>query len=202
MLLEMNDTGKTEAPNSKYQKLAAPIKKAYHHFLNIRGTPREISWGLAVGLMIGMTPLMGIQTIIALFAAALFRCNKISAVLGVYITNPFTAPFIYAATYFVGAKMVGNGSAAGIPKAEGITGFLNILTQAPDIFWKMFLGGFILGVPISAAGYYIAYKLLVKYQEEIKYKLAESKKKRAIKRAIKKELSKKKRVKKKKKRSR
>ena len=50
---------------------------------------------------------MGIQTVIALFFATLFKWNKISSAVGVWISNPFTAPFLYSLTYYVGAKIMG-----------------------------------------------------------------------------------------------
>jgi hypothetical protein len=189
----MNKTNAKQTPKSYDKLLLAPFKRAYDRFLRIRGNPREIALGLAMGIVIGMTPLLGLHTIIAIFIAALFKWNKISAVIGVYITNPFTAPFIYTATFYTGSKIMGNGNTFSLPQEEGLTGFLSILLKAPDIFWKMLLGGFLLGLPLAVLGYYISFDILVRYQEDIKRKLAESKKKRAIK----KEISKKRRSKKK-----
>lgn len=184
--LAMNNTSKKKNSAEQDNLLVAPIRKAYDRFLRIRGNPNEIALGLATGIMIGLTPLLGLHTIIALFIAALFKWNKISAVVGVYISNPFTAPFIYPATYYIGAQIAGNGNTFTLPQGEGVIGFLKILHNAPDIFWKMCLGGFILGLPLSILGYYVSYKVLARYQEEIKRKLAESKKKRAIKKEIRK----------------
>ena len=182
----MNFKGKNQSTIALNRLLITPIKRAYDRFLRIRGNPNEIAWGLAAGIMVGMTPLIGLHTIIVLFIAALFKWNKISAVLGVYITNPFTAPVVYTLTYYIGAKIIGNGNTFSLPQGEGVMGFLKILLQAPDIFWKMLLGGFILGLPFAIISYYFSYKVLAKYQEDIKRKLAESKKKRAIKREIRK----------------
>jgi uncharacterized protein len=182
----MNFKGKNQSTITLNRLLITPIKRAYDRFLRIRGNPNEIAWGLAAGIMVGMTPLIGLHTIIVLFIAALFKWNKISAVIGVYITNPFTAPIVYTLTYYIGAKIIGNGNTFSLPQDDGVMGFLKILLQAPDIFWKMSLGGFILGLPLAIIAYYFSYKVLVKYQEGIKRKLAESKKKRALKREIRK----------------
>lgn len=189
----MNKTSPKQTLKSCDNSLIAPIKKSYDRFLRIRGNPREIALGLASGIMIGMTPLLGLHTVIAIFIAALFKWNKISSAIGVFISNPLTAPLIYTATYYTGAKIIGNGNTFSLPKDEGWTVFLTILFNAPDIFWKMLLGGFILGLPLAVLGYYISFNILTRYQEEIKRKLAESKKKRAIK----KEIRKKRRIKKK-----
>jgi uncharacterized protein (DUF2062 family) len=79
------------------------VGKTYERFLKIRGTPREIGLGFAIGLFVGMSPTMGFQMAIAVFLAAVFKWNKISAAAAVWITNPVTAPIIYGVTYFIGA---------------------------------------------------------------------------------------------------
>ena len=45
-------------------------KKTYSRFLKIRGNPKEIALGFALGLFVGMSPFMGAHTIIAVFLAA------------------------------------------------------------------------------------------------------------------------------------
>jgi uncharacterized protein (DUF2062 family) len=182
----MNNSGKKHPIKTQNNLITTPFKKAYDRFLRIRGNPTEIAWGLAAGIMVGMTPLIGLHTIIVLFITALFKWNKISAVFGVYITNPLTAPFIYTMTYWVGAKIIGNGNTFSLHRGEGLMVFLNILLQTPDIFWKMVLGGFILGLPVAIISFYFSYKVLYKYQADIKRKLLESKRKMAIKKEIRK----------------
>jgi uncharacterized protein (DUF2062 family) len=78
----------------KKVNLRTVIRKVYERFVKIRGQPREIALGFALGIFIGMTPTMGIQMPIAVFFAAMLKWSKISAALGVCITNPFTSPFI------------------------------------------------------------------------------------------------------------
>lgn len=50
-----------------------------------------------------MTPTMGIQMLIAGFLAAVLKWNPISAMMGIWITTPVTAPVIYGTTF--GAKI-------------------------------------------------------------------------------------------------
>jgi len=75
-------------------------------FIRLSGTPDEIAKGFALGIFIGMTPTFGFQMALAIFAAFLLRENKLAAVLGVWITNPVTAPFIYAAEYELGRRLL------------------------------------------------------------------------------------------------
>jgi len=75
--------------------------------LRLRATPEQAARGFALGLFIGMTPTFGVQMALALMAAILLRENKIAAFLGVWITNPLTAPLIYAMQYETGRRLLG-----------------------------------------------------------------------------------------------
>ncbi|MEZ4484243.1 MAG: DUF2062 domain-containing protein [Syntrophotaleaceae bacterium] len=63
--------------------------------------------GFALGIFIGMTPTFGMQMVIAVFLAMILEENKIAAAVGVWITNPLTAPFIYALEYESGRLLLG-----------------------------------------------------------------------------------------------
>jgi len=83
------------------------VKLIVVRFVRLRGLPVEIAKGMALGIFIGMTPTFGFQMVIAIFFAYLLRENRLAAILGVWITNPVTAPFIYAAEYEVGRLILG-----------------------------------------------------------------------------------------------
>ncbi|PLX80912.1 MAG: DUF2062 domain-containing protein [Desulfuromonas sp.] len=82
--------------------IARWVKLMFLRFIRLEGTPHEVSKGVALGIFIGMTPTFGFQMIIALFFAWLLRESKVAAVLGVWVTNPVTAPVIYALQYETG----------------------------------------------------------------------------------------------------
>lgn len=142
--------------------------RIYQRFLKIRGTPKEIGLGVALGLFIGFTPSMGIQILIAVFIASLFKWSKIAAALGVQVTNPFTAPFIYGGTYFVGARIMGIEAALKLPAQMDYDALLAMLRQAPGIFAAMTLGGVVIGLPAALAGYLVVYTFMGRYQEGLK----------------------------------
>ena len=74
-------------------------KLNFLRLIRLHGTPEEIAKGFALGIFIGMTPTFGVQMPISFFLAWLLRENKLAALIGVWITNPLTAPFIYATEY-------------------------------------------------------------------------------------------------------
>ncbi|GBC63702.1 DUF2062 domain-containing protein [Desulfonema ishimotonii] len=160
-------------------KYLLSIKKTYERFVKIRGNPREIALGFALGLFIGMTPYMGIQMVIAVCLAAILKWNKISAAMGVWISNPLTAPLIYSITYYIGKKTLGIETACCLPETLELDIIIAIIKQAPEIFWILTVGGIILGIPLALAGYHLSFSAILRYREEIRRKIAEEKKKLA-----------------------
>jgi hypothetical protein len=87
--------------------LARQLKLLVLKFMRLRGTPEEVAKGLALGIFIGLTPTFGFQMLLAVFLAVILNENKFAAVLGVWVTNPLTAPFIYALEYESGRVLLG-----------------------------------------------------------------------------------------------
>ena len=160
----VKETGKAGSSNV--------FRRVYDRFVKIRGRPREIALGFALGIFIGMTPTMGIQMPIAVFIAALFKCSKISAVFGVWITNPITSPFIYGITYIVGAKLLGLKAVMTLPENLTWSFVMEMLKNAPVIFGALTVGGILIGLPLSILCYVLAYSAVNKYQQRIRAKMA------------------------------
>ena len=151
------------------------LHKAYDRFIRIRGHPREIALGFALGIFIGMTPTLGVQTPLAVFLAALFKWSKLSAGFGVWISNPLTVPFIYGFNYFIGANLLGLDSAFAIPTDLTWASVKDMFQKAPQVFGALTVGGIILGLPVAAVSYYVSYRVLDKYQANMKEKLTRQK---------------------------
>ena len=159
----------------KSSRLLDAITKAYHRFLKIRGTPQEIALGLALGIFVAMSPTMGFQMAIAIPIAAMLKWNKIAAATAVWVSNPFTAPFIYGPTYFVGAKLLGMSLGLNAADAASRSTMLAFAEKAPEIFGAMTLGGVVLGLPLSVISYFVAFFAVQKYQTDIKARIVEKK---------------------------
>lgn len=83
------------------------VKLNLLRFVRLRGAPDEVAKGVALGIFIGMTPTFGFQMLIAVFCAWVLKENRLAAALGVWVTNPVTAPFIYALEYESGRLILG-----------------------------------------------------------------------------------------------
>ena len=161
------------------ENLVGIIRRVYERFIRIRGEPREAALGFALGIFVGMTPTMGVQTPIAIFFAALFKWSKLSAAIGVWISNPLTAPIIYGVTYITGAKLLSLDPVFNMPLSPTWSTLKAMLQKAPQALGAMTVGGAIIGIPLAIFSYYVSYVAVEKYQKDVKEKLARQKAKLA-----------------------
>lgn len=147
------------------------FRKAYVRFVKMRGEPREIARGLAIGIMVGMTPFLGFHTIAAVFVAAIWKSSKIAAAVGVFVTNPLTAPLIYPVTYMVGKAICGFSNIPNPQKVLSLEAAIAWIKHSPALLVDLTVGGIVLGLPLSLAAYWIALASIENYRKKIKPKL-------------------------------
>jgi uncharacterized protein len=68
--------------------------------------PERVAAAIALGIGVGFSPFMGIHFLIAIGLAFLFRLNRIDALLGTLMGNPWTLPPVYAAGYTLGRRLL------------------------------------------------------------------------------------------------
>ncbi len=94
-------------PKRRRSRIRRSWRYFYLRFLRLRGTPRYISRGLAFGVFAGCFPLFGLQTVIGVLLAVIFRGHKLAAAAGTWISNPLTYLPIFAFNYKVGDCLLG-----------------------------------------------------------------------------------------------
>ncbi|PLY04454.1 MAG: DUF2062 domain-containing protein [Desulfuromonas sp.] len=125
-------------------------------FIRLSGTPDEIAKGFALGIFIGMTPTFGFQMLLAVFAAFLLRENRLAAIIGVWITNPVTAPFIYAAEYEFGRRLLQMD-----PLSFNIEfTFDSLMALSWDILLPLLLGSLVFGLLSTAISYAVVLRMI------------------------------------------
>jgi uncharacterized protein len=164
-----------EIEAAQRENLAGIVRQLYERFIMIRGEPRAVALGFALGIFIGMTPTVGVQMPIAIFIAALFKWSKLSAAIGVWISNPLTVPIIYGITYITGAKLLSLDPMFNMPLSPTWSTLKLMLQKAPQALGAMAVGGALLGLPLAIISYYLSYAAVDKYQKEVKEKLARQK---------------------------
>ena len=132
------------------------LKLLVVRFVRLRGMPEEIAKGVALGIFIGMTPTFGFQMAIALFFAYLLRENRLAALLGVWVTNPVTAPVIYAIEYEIGRILL-NMDRARLPSEFSWEAYSKL---GWDIMFPLWVGGLIAGVILGALSYFLTLRMV------------------------------------------
>jgi uncharacterized protein (DUF2062 family) len=64
--------------------VAQPVKR----LLRTGATPERLAWSLAVGLVVGVNPLLGSTTLLVLGLAAVFRLNMVASQVGNHAMYP------------------------------------------------------------------------------------------------------------------
>lgn len=75
--------------------------------LRIKDKPHKIALSFSAGVFIGMSPFLGMHTLLGVIVAWLFRLNTFTIIAGVYVTNPWTIVPIYAFSTWTGAQCLG-----------------------------------------------------------------------------------------------
>jgi len=148
----------------KKMNIRRQLRLYYLKVVRLGDTPENIAKGMALGLFIGMTPTMGFQMPIALAAAALLRQNKISSLLGVWITNPLTAPAIYFFNYKVGAFAMQ--TKVDFPHNATLC---NLLSMGSNIVIPIWVGGVVTGVVSGGLGYFVTLRSVRIYRAKRDY---------------------------------
>jgi len=126
----------------------------------LRDHPHAIAGGIAIGTLIGFTPLISIKTILAIVLAWLFRCNRIAAAIAVTlhdITLPLS-PFLARFEYGLGHWLLTHPHQW--PPALQTHDF-HLSTwfhwqMLHDLVWPMLIGALIVGTPLSIAAWFLS----------------------------------------------
>ena len=126
---------------------------------NQEGSPSKRALGLGVGIFSGCFPFFGLQTLMGVFIARIFKGNSILAAVGTWISNPFTYIPLYYFNYKVGSIFFNTSSNKIIEKSLVID---DLWKQGRIFSLKLLLGsscvGFLLALICGSIVFFI-YKI-------------------------------------------
>lgn len=117
--------------------------------------PRFIAMGMAVGVFVGCTPTMPFNTVLAISLAFLLQGSKTAAVLGTWVCNPLTVPFLYLGSYKIGYWLLGTM----LPFPFRYDWLPDPLESGIDITLLMVVGGIVIGIVPAIVSYFISFKV-------------------------------------------
>jgi uncharacterized protein (DUF2062 family) len=74
--------------------------------LRLDDPPWRVALALAVGVFISCTPFWGLQTVLSLAIATIFRLNRAVTVTGAWLNLPWFAPVVYGFALRIGALVL------------------------------------------------------------------------------------------------
>ncbi len=107
---------------------------------------RELARGVAVGLLVGLTPTVGMQTIPMILLCVILRASFPAAFLVSWISNPLTAPALYFAFNRLGGAVFG-GDLGALPPTTNLAGEVARQTL------YLVLGSALVAIPAALLGY-------------------------------------------------
>ena len=155
-------------------------------------SPHKIAIGFACGAFISFTPLFGFHFLAAMALAYVLRGNVIASLLGTWVGNPITFPFIATTSYQLGLLMLGQSREetvwaklqSSFSEAAGTiwTNFKSIFGADPtpwsgfyeffhDVFLPYLVGGLGPGIMCGLISYYALRPVVALYQQRRKGRL-------------------------------
>ncbi len=117
-------------------------------------SPKVIAKSFGIGVFIGFTPLIGLHTILALIVAQIFHLNRVSAITGVFVTNPISFIPIYTFCMWFGAVIMGVDVTGLLSQIDWMNITLNNMAVELELLLLPFiLGTLIVGVLAGGLGY-------------------------------------------------
>ena len=90
-------------PRKWYRKTLARLRS----LLTEESSPGRLALAFGLGALVGPTPTVGLHTVMAIGLAWIFRLNKVVAVVGSNVANPWTMAFFLYLDVKAGAWLLG-----------------------------------------------------------------------------------------------
>ncbi len=147
------------------------IANLAQRFKKLQGSPTYLARGVAIGVFVGIAPIMPLKTLLILATTILLRGSTVAALLVcTSICNPITYAPLYYLDWLVGNYLLPGKSSwnilettitrmqqSSISEAIILAGQIGL-----DTTIVLLAGGFILALPLAFCSYPIAHRLFIK----------------------------------------
>ena len=134
------------------------LRYAVKRMLRLKASPHKIAVGCAAGVFASITPLVGIQMVMAGALALVLRGSITAAMLGTLFGNPLSWPLIWGATYALGHAMIGSPG-----PAEAA-----VLKSGADHIWPVLYPMLIGSIPIGLASAAVSYGIVASLADAVR----------------------------------
>jgi Uncharacterized protein conserved in bacteria len=131
--------------------------------LRLKDRPEIVAKGLALGVFVGILPIVPFHTVTALGLAFLFRGSKVSALIGTLVSNPLDMVPHYMLVYYLGHKII----PLDIPPFNPSHLDLRVvLDEGWALMATLMTGGLIVALPSALVAYFLCLRVLHRYRSK------------------------------------
>ena len=141
------------------------LRDKLREVISIKDSPGRVATSFAIGVFIGMSPVLGLHTALGLVVAWIFRLNKFVTMIGVFVTNPWTIIPIYTFSTWVGAKLLRVEKIIPAIDWNGAS-IVSIMRDMKPLFWPFVCGTILIGLISAVIGYIIIYHAVMRKRNE------------------------------------
>ena len=128
--------------------------------IRVKDSQDKLAIGFAFGSMVSFTPFIGFHFLLAIFFAYIFRGNIVASLIGTFVGNPFTFPFIWIFIYKVGNFFFKNDKNFSLEFT-----FQSLFDRGYDILLPMLIGSVIVSIPIWFISYFTVKFLMSSFKK-------------------------------------
>jgi hypothetical protein len=183
-----------------FKGLTRAIEYVKIRLKRIPDTPHKISLGVSCGVFASFTPFFGIHFLIAGLLSYLIRGNVLASLIGTFVGNPISFPFITVLNLKLGELLIGKNDYADEDGVKVFESFVDIIflyykkifTDASfiehdtpranefisNVFLPYSIGGLILGGMSAIISYFLFRPLIRTYQKRRKIRRIRKQRKR------------------------
>ena len=129
--------------------------------VRVKDSQDKLAVGFACGSMVSFSPFIGFHFLLAVIFAYIFRGNIVASLIGTFIGNPFTFPFIWIFIYKIGNIFFKNDQNSSIEFT-----FQSLYDQGYDILIPMLIGSLIVSIPVWFISYFTVKFLLSSFKKK------------------------------------
>ena len=128
--------------------------------IRVKDTQNKLAIGFACGSMVSFSPFIGFHFFLAVIFAYIFRGNIVASLIGTFVGNPFTFPFIWIFIYKVGNIFFKNDQDFSIE-----LNVQSLFDQGYDILIPMLIGSLIVSIPVWFISYFAVKFLMSSFKK-------------------------------------
>ena len=128
--------------------------------IRVKDSQDKLAIGFACGSMVSFSPFIGFHFFLAILFAYILRGNIVASLIGTFVGNPFTFPFIWIFIYKVGNIFYNNDQYFSLELT-----FESLFDQGYDILIPMIIGSLIISIPVWFISYFTVKFLMSSFKK-------------------------------------